>query len=242
MEHVRATVRHLGAAAPDYYDLAGVLARCKQRELDLEPERTNTKQAKFIDFGPRFRCLKKIYFGQDEAVSFAELDEKFSADFDQFHTHPALLDTAATGSAMFTIREYDQTPNLYIPASYKKITLFAPLPRRFYCHIRSKAENTIHKEVASFDITVIDENGRRLVEIEEFVIRRITDSAVLTESHAHGNKPAHATQPGTGDLKALEPAQALEALEVILNGGSRLGSLVIVAPAGLPLTIGTPRG
>jgi glycosyltransferase involved in cell wall biosynthesis len=96
-------------------------------------------------------------------------------------THPALLDTAATGSAMFTIREYDQTQNLYIPASYKKITLFAPLPRRFYCHIRSKPENTIHKEVASFDITVLDESGLRLVEIEEFVIRRIVDTAILSD-------------------------------------------------------------
>ncbi len=239
LEHVSATVRHLGAAAPEYYDLPGVLNRCQQRELDLEPERTNKKQSKFIDFGPRFRCLKRIYFGEDEAVSFAELDERFSADFDEFHTHPALLDTAATGSAMFIIRGYEQTQNLYIPSSYKKITLFAPLPRRFYCHIRSKPENTIQREVASFDITVVDETGRRLAEIEEFAIRRITDTAVLLSRPARMKRPAGNGQPATGDLKALEPAQALRALDLILKAGPELGSLVIVAPASLRLEEGT---
>lgn len=240
-EYASGLVNHLGAADPLRCDLSGLLNKCGQRVLNFEPEQYNQQQAKFIDFGPRWRCLKQIYFGENEAVSLVELPARFSSDVDAFRSHPAMLDVA-TGSAMLTIPEYERCQDLYIPVSYKKITLFAPLPRRFYCHIRPKPANTIRKQVAVFDMTILDESGLRLIEIEEFVLRRMDGAGLLSA------KPIRARQnstqllsdsqadlarvPGAGGLEA---DQGMDAFAAILDSSSAIKPQVIVAPRAMQL-------
>ncbi len=186
------SMRPLGVAAPHPIDLTALLAQSNLHELTFGPGAQNPKQAKHIDFGPRWRCLRHIHFGADQAVSELELAEEYAPDLTTYRLHPALLD-AATGSAMFAIPDYDRTEDLYVPVSYRRLRLYADLPRRCWCHIRWPQDNSIGKEVARFDITITDDDGAVIAEIEEFTLRRLQSMAILAVDAAARSTPADAT-------------------------------------------------
>ena len=49
------------------------------------------------------------------------------------------------------------------------------LPSRFFSHIRSHQKNEAGRDVATFDLTLLDERGRVLGEIEGFSMRLVRD-------------------------------------------------------------------
>ena len=160
-------------------DGAAILARCQQRELLFDLEQ-RTRQERYFDFGPRWHCLKRLHVGQDEGLAELALDDEFSADFSAFRMHPSLLDLA-TGCALYLTEGYEDSHDLYLPLSYKKMRVYGPIPPRFFSHIRSRKENLLHGEVESFDITLFDEQDRVLAEIEGFAMRRAGDPAKVVE-------------------------------------------------------------
>jgi acyl transferase domain-containing protein len=172
------SLRPLTAVALAAIDLAALLAACRERELSFGPGAQNSKQARHIDFGPRWRCLRRIHFGIGQAVSELELPAEYAPELAAYGLHPALLD-AATGSALFTIPDYHLTGDLYVPVSYGRLRVYADLPRHCWCHIRWPQGNTVEKEPARFDITIVDERGAVIAEIEEFTLRRLPGAEVL---------------------------------------------------------------
>ncbi len=200
------SVRSLAAAAPKFIDPAALIQKCNLREITYGPETQNAKQARHIEFGPRWRSLKRMHFGANEAVSYLELAEEYAADLEAFHLHPALLD-AATGSAMLTIPDYDRTEDLYVPVSYQSITVFGRLPRRCYCHIRWPQGASVEKEVAAFDLKIADEQGLVIAEIEKFTLRRLASAALLS-----GDAAARAVPSPANTIASAAGARAFAAI------------------------------
>lgn len=219
-----AEARHLGAIAPPTIDIEKLLRACSLGEISFGQDGRNATQAGHIDFGPRWRCLKRIHLGEDEALSVLELPREFASDLNEHRFHPALLD-AATGSAMLTIPDYASTAEFYVPLSYKRITLFSPLPGRCYCHIRGRRANTVQREVATFDMTVLDETGRVIAEVEEFALRRLAGVTALPAA------PSEPARRGAG--AGIDTETGLAAFAAIL-GSSPLPQIVAAGTA-LPL-------
>ena len=117
--------------------------------------RTGHEQEKFFDFGPRWRCLKAIHFGENEALAELELHAAFSEDTSVFNLHPALLDLA-TGSALYLIEDYGQSSAFYFPMFYKRAVIHRRIPSKFFSHIRSRQKNAAGRDVATFDLTLFD--------------------------------------------------------------------------------------
>jgi thioesterase domain-containing protein len=200
------SLRSLGSAAPN--PIGALIAQSNQRALSFGPDTQNPKQAKHIDFGPRWRCLRRIHFGAGQAVSELELASEYAAELATYRLHPALLD-AATGSAMYTIPDYDQTEDLYVPVAYRRLRLFADLPRRCWCHIRWPQGASVEKEAARFDITITDDRGAVIAEIEEFMLRRLHSTAILSVDAAARSTPAEANMTSAaGDAARATIAQA----------------------------------
>ena len=218
------SLRPLSSAAARTIDLPALLLRCHLRELNFGPETQNAKQARHIEFGPRWRCLKRMHFGANEAVSFLELAGEYAADLETYHIHPALLD-AATGSAMLTIPGYEQTEDFYVPVSYQGITVLGRLPGRCYCHIRWGQGASVKKETAAFDITIADEQGRVIAEIEQFTLRRLPSAALLS------NDPAGRTHPSQENT--IPSAAGAKAFASILDSQSI--TQILAVPSGLRL-------
>ena len=215
------SVRSLGTIAPPTIDVTALIEQ-SSRQLTFGPHDQNPKQAAHIEFGPRWRCLRQMYLDPSEAVASLELPEEFAADLETYCVHPALLD-AATGAAMLTIPGYEDSDALYVPVSYGSIQLFGDLPRRVWCHIRWPQSNHAEKEVATFDLTIADERGQVIAEIQEFTLRRLTGSAILA-----GDAVAHAVPAAT-----IDSAAGIAAFDAILEGAPV--ARVLAVPAGLSL-------
>jgi acyl transferase domain-containing protein/thioesterase domain-containing protein len=157
-------------------DLGAIEGRCTRLKLgDKHGTPLRTGQENHLSFGPRWRVLKSAAYGTDEAIARLELPERFEHDLGTYGLHPAVLDLA-TGYAMDLIPGYDAS-TLWVPISYQSVRVHASLPRVVHSWVRLSRAVKSGEPFVSFDVTVTDETGRVLVEVEEFTIRRLEDPA-----------------------------------------------------------------
>jgi acyl transferase domain-containing protein/thioesterase domain-containing protein len=181
-EHVQATLQCPDPEASAAYPIKAVLERCGTRENCKGIERQET----YLHFGPRWKNYGQIYRGSQEAVALLELDEQFRDDLEVFRLHPALLDIA-TGFALSLIPDFDQYEGVYVPASYGRLTIHNALTARVYSHAICRRESDARKGVAAFDVTLTDEAGNLLVEIDELIVRRISSDKDWTARQSVGS-------------------------------------------------------
>jgi acyl transferase domain-containing protein/thioesterase domain-containing protein len=229
---------------PEDRNLAEISARCRLRVIRFD-DAHRTQQEGYFNFGPRWRNLTAFHLGEREGLANLELGEEFSGDADGYLIHPALLDLA-TGSALYLISEYEGAKSLYLPLSYKKATFYRRLPLKFHSHIRSSQENTARREVATFDITLLDENGRVLAEIVEFSMRRIADAASATNLPARTLAPALVAEEKlweTGQPRGISSLDGANAFNRILSAEVPPTIAVfaesLITTASAPTTTGT---
>jgi len=183
---------------------AQIDARCQiERSADV-PGGMPSPQEQHLRFGPRWRVLRRASFGRNEALALLELPEKFASDLDAYKLHPGLLDIA-TGFAMKLIEGYDGA-RLWVPISYRKVRYRAPLTRRIYSWVRNHGANTVARDIALFDITICDEEGRVLFEVEEFGIKKLEGEV----DFAVASRPLPAEiqyEQQSGPARQLSPAE-----------------------------------
>jgi len=175
-EHVSGQISKCTLKPSEKRNIDEILGNCRVRTLTFDVSR-RTRQESYFDFGPRWWSLQKLSLGEREALAALELSADLEGDLAEFHIHPALLDLA-TASALYLIPNYEDLGFAYLPFSYRKVCVFRPLPARLFSYIRSRSENVIESEIATFDITLLDPSGQILAEIEGFSLRRISDLSV----------------------------------------------------------------
>jgi acyl transferase domain-containing protein/thioesterase domain-containing protein/acyl carrier protein len=236
-EYASGQIAHNQKRIPADQDVAAIRERCSSRRIDFD-EQHRTRQERYFDFGPRWRNLQSLHLGDREALAELKLGSNFSADTEMWPVHPALLDLA-TGSALYLIQGYEESEVMYLPLSYKEITLYRPLPARFYSHIRGRQENTAQREIATFSFTLLDGDGHVLAEIEEFSLRRM---AATSDSSAPTHQPrAAATYSESREMlenQGISSADGIKALNQILSSDMPPG--IIVVRGGLPVKAAAP--
>ena len=225
-EHVRGTALWVAADSPDKRSLVELRERCAGRTLAFD----GSVPQVHLRFGPRWSCVRQIRFGAGEALAELELPEAFAGDLPGFGLHPALLDMA-TGCAHALIPDFDPKRDFYVPISYARVLARGPLPRRLTSHIRHRDDHRSGRDFAIFDVTLFDEAGLPVVEIEEFMLKRIADPAALaSEPSAAPAEAAVAAASGAAHVstnpllenlhEAIRPQEGLAALERILAAGA----------------------
>ncbi len=204
----------IASDGPAPLDIHGIRDRCRGRVLEphgLLPQ-------PFMDFGPRWANLERIAYGQGEALVELALPVEFAADVPQLALHPGLLDMA-TGGAQFLIPGFVQETDFYIPFTYGRVRVHDALTPHLRSHVRL-APGTAHG-VATFDVTISDPNGRVLVDITGFSLRRVAAGlGAVAPLSVQALAPA-AGKAGTlaDDMLqcGMETAEGLEALERVLG-------------------------
>lgn len=120
-----------------------------------------------VDGGPRFKNMKKIYMGVNEALAYLELPEIYTGDLKEYLLHPALMDSAVN------MANHSIGNGLYLPLSFKKIKIWGNTPAGIYSYLRKRSVDVENPETAVFDITILNEAGKVLVEIEGFTIKKV---------------------------------------------------------------------
>ncbi|MCE9606886.1 MAG: SDR family NAD(P)-dependent oxidoreductase [Planctomycetia bacterium] len=192
-------------------DIAAIDLRCERlREANNHGE-LRTKQEDHLRFGPRWRVLQAIAYGDNEALAHLALPRKFLGDLEQYRLHPALLDLA-TGFAMSLIDGYENSRDLWVPVSYKQLQYFAPLEAEIVSWVRGHGVNKVDAPFATFDITVTDRSGRVLLEVAEFTLKRLASPEIFTADAiptSAGFVGAALEATGTNDIER-EPASRTE--------------------------------
>ena len=154
-------------------DVDAVRARCPRVERF-----DGYSDQPFMDFGPRWGCLRSVEYGDGEALVTTVVPDEFVAELDSLWLHPAVLDVA-TGSAQALIPGFAPGEMFYVPFSYGRVLVRGPgAGRRAVSHVRLRTASA--HDLAVFDITIVDGSGRAVIDVEGFTMRRVAVSAALT--------------------------------------------------------------
>ncbi|MBK7897608.1 MAG: SDR family NAD(P)-dependent oxidoreductase [Anaerolineaceae bacterium] len=222
-EHVRGKVRNGRSPQPPSQNLQEIAARCNLREVSYGVMAQETKQEAHLKFGPRWKNLRQVCYGTNELLAWLELPEPFQGDLDSFTLHPALMDLA-TSAGLPLVAGYEASDDFYVPLSYKKVQLFGPLPGRIFSHVRLGQNGRNPQELPTFDVTILDENGRSLVEISEFMLKRVSGDALLEGQNKQAGVGKTAVDPQAEPsllqlalTEGITPAEGVQALRRILS-------------------------
>jgi len=210
---------------PSTQALKEIRGRCSKRRIAFDDEH-RTRQERYFDFGKRWRNLQSLHIGDGEALAELQLGKDFVADLQTWFMHPALLDLA-TGSSLYLITGYEESDFLYLPLSYKKATFYRPLTAKVYSHIRCHQNNTVQREIATFDFTLFDDQGQVLAEVDQFSLRRMAATAEGTVStHLARSVQSHVESTEPGSNEGISSVEGIKVFDQILS--SNMPSNVII--------------
>jgi polyketide synthase PksJ len=199
----------------------------KTRWAGIKEEKSRTpeevrSQDNLLVFGPRWRSFRSAQVKDKQGFAHLHLSEEFSDELEFFKLHPALLDSA-TGFLFGYVGKA-----AYIPFAYKRLTMKAPLAAKMYsyCRVLEQGE-TVQKESLKFDITIMDEQGNELVDINEFTMLQVSESVQgkIREKEKTWKSPSAPPENKTQGKKAEDflkygilPSEGMEVFNRILSG------------------------
>ncbi|EPX82432.1 type I polyketide synthase [Salipiger mucosus] len=171
----QATLALMPMRRPEALDLEAIRDRCGASVSAGPGQKLASAQEVQLAFGPRWKVLDSRALGTGEGI--AELSLPPEARGDGCLLHPALMDIA-TGWAMELIEGWQPT-HLWVPVSYSRVRVHAPLTGQIVSWVRNAADNRADAETASFDVTLCAPDGTVLVEIAGFTIHKLVSADVL---------------------------------------------------------------
>ncbi len=193
-----------------------------------------------VTFGPRWDNIGRAVRGVDADLVQLVLPAPFTGDLPEHVLHPALLD-GATATAQ---RPADFSR---LPFHYGSVTVFGELPERFWAHLRYRPAD---RHAVTVDIDLIDLDGRLLVAVEGFTMRKAGREAVsgspagqqATGSAAGTGTPAKQPLPGAVDEHSgIEPHQGVHLFLRLLDAPTPAHVLVRPYEHGAPLPLTEPQ-
>ncbi len=218
--HAQGEIHLLTAGASDDTHIGEVIGRCEAGLVELTADGRIESQRKHLAFGPRWQVLERISLGAGEAVAALKLGSQCESDLQTFGLHPGLLDLC-TGFAHSLIPNYSPDTEFYAPMGYGSVNVFAPLTPRLFSHARIRKGESA--DVAHFDVTITDGEGKVLVEVSDFCVRRVADATILAGATTRSRQEHEAAGAASdGPLQTLlregiAPAEGVEALMRVLG-------------------------
>jgi acyl transferase domain-containing protein/thioesterase domain-containing protein/acyl carrier protein len=190
--------------SPAQIDPDTIADRCPATVPAPANDRLCSPQEAHLAFGPRWHVLDHMATGTGEGL--ARLSLPAAASHDGCLLHPGLMDLA-TGWAMSLVPGYEGR-TLWVPVSYGSVRIHAPLSDQILSHVRVNPAS--ESGVALFDVTLSDPQGRVLVEIDGFQMKRLDGALDLSPPAAPdataadlGLAPADTAQPLSPEERRL---------------------------------------
>jgi acyl carrier protein len=217
-ENVRGIISLLNISAKKTFNIQEILSNCRIKKEEF----SGIASHDHMIFGPRWSSLKEIHYGKTEAAAFIELPKEFLYDMEYYKIHPSLLDIA-TGSAQ-SLAGYDIHNEFFVPMTYSSIEIKDYLPSKIVSHIRYKGDHDNHKDIAVFDINIMDEDGTELIAISDFMMKKVSDSSNDSsskfEARKAGKRKSASELLEIGQQAAILPSEGIKVFEKILSANS----------------------
>ncbi len=156
-----------------HIDLGAIRKSCGSGK----PQNYGYEAGASIEMSDRWECGDELYTNGTETLAFLSLPEKYLEEAKAYQLYPALLDEAANTS-LRTVGK-----GLYLPFSYRKVTIYQPLTRDICSYVKRKDRQQT-EELATFDITVTDPEGRVLLTATDYTVKKAGQS-IAPAPHIH---------------------------------------------------------
>ncbi len=245
IEHSTGSISTCRSRPALHIDRTAIAARCKQRTI-VFGDANRPRQERHFNFGPRWQTLRTLQLGEREALAEISLDSHVAGDVARMRIHPALLDMA-TGAALYLTDDYEHSDDLFLPISYRRIRIYRPLPAKIYSHVRARQKAQQRNEIETFDVTIFNEQGEILVEVEGFSTRRINNAEKIVESETAAHDIIHSSGDRPIEIfsrSGIQPLEGVRLLTRILQSNSPTEIVVTpLSPAELDTrsTLPSPR-
>ncbi|MEO0537755.1 MAG: SDR family NAD(P)-dependent oxidoreductase [Cyanobacteria bacterium P01_A01_bin.123] len=173
IEHARGKIANLKSEYVEPVSIDDLEAKCNQQIITFSKQQLQIPP-EVLKLGERWNNLQWIKQGKNQALACLELPEAYANDLNLYQLHPALLDMA---TAFFNLGFQEET-SVYLPFCYKRLQVRGELPQRVYSYIQVLEGSEVSGETLKFNITIFNEAGRKLVESEEYTLRRINPGNV----------------------------------------------------------------
>ncbi len=171
-EHVQGQIALIAEpVSPVRKNIEALTGRCQHRVVNV----AGSIEHDHMNFGGRWACLENIYFGEGEAVVNLVLPQDYESDLEEFALHPALLDMI-TAAAFQLCPGYQPERDFFVPVSYGRIRFFQPMQTRLTSHITLKKSDD--NDQSTFDIQVYSSDGTLLVDVVDFLAKRMPHDAL----------------------------------------------------------------
>ena len=210
VEHARAIVARSSTKAAAPLPIADLEARCRVRNIEFAETRQVLPQDQHLAFGPRWRVLRTMWFGEGEALAHLELPERWANGLETYLLHPGMLDMAS-GFA-FSLADAATSARVRVPLSYQHIRVFAPLTPKIVSFVRLR-QGSDTEGVSVFDVRIADPSGRVLVEIDGYTTKSVAPSTISRVM----NRPAEPSLLERWAKQGITRQEGTKVLDCLLN-------------------------
>ncbi|MCG3178713.1 MAG: L-threonine 3-dehydrogenase [Phycisphaerae bacterium] len=160
------------ADASGQAELAAIRARCT---VEIGPDECYARLAEQgLEYGPAFRGIERLFSGPGEALARIVPSPPIAAAAaaGAFHVHPAILDACLQAVLGATpSQSAAEAGACYLPVAVDRMSVTGPLDGRpLWCHVYDVARRA---EELTASLAVLDDGGRRLVEIRGLRCRSV---------------------------------------------------------------------
>lgn len=208
-------------------DVAALELACSDRRQPQGREWIPSPQEAHLAFGPRWRVIRDLRYGDGVAVARIALPDDYVDEAEAFRLHPAALDLA-TGFAMELIGGYDDS-RLWVPLAYRSVRVYGRLPADARSCVTKCERVDAAGDIYSFDLSICTPAGQVVVSVAGFQMKRLAPGQDFTPpsdddaSHAHEDRAAVGGSAAEQLLseniqKGILPAEGMDALGRLLSG------------------------
>ncbi len=150
-------------------DIAAIKARLRTEVVsgkDLYPRLS----AAGLNLGRSFQIVQSIYATESESLAILQLPEHLKEDAGQFWLHPALMD-GSLHTAMGLAATSGKDASLGLPYAVGEVHLIHPVGDLHYGYATWSDNGGGNRDVRKVNFHLLDEKGRVLVRIKDFMSR-----------------------------------------------------------------------
>lgn len=170
VKHAEGKVYACKKSGADQYDVKDIMDRLDKNRSRMKAygeAQSKVPESKAIELGPRWMNLIDSHIGEDELLLELGLPENLNGDMEKYFLHPSLLDNSVNAVSQ------KLGGGLYLPLYYKSLKIYKRMPENFYSYISLKDKNPEGKETISFDVLLLDKEGRVFAKIEDYKIKKV---------------------------------------------------------------------
>lgn len=136
--------------------------------------------SKVFTFGPHWDTVRTVWYKGTEALAKLQLLEKLQHEVDVYKLHPSLLDNAVN----LTSQETGET---FLPFMYKSMRVYGPMTKEMYTYVRIQPNKSSKGETMTYDVDIVDNEGRILVEVRDYTVKKVHDISLLNPDNVPGS-------------------------------------------------------